>query len=217
MGRKAVHEHVSEILPWFVNESMGERERRQVLAHLKECAECRSDRDRLQALQTIMAEDDGSEAGAYEVPFRRLMGRISVAEANRRSVSAFERRRRLPVWMPWMGVAASLLVVVVFVGFLNPPAPKQVEYRTLSSNVESPGTSHRIALTFDQPIRADTLRAALIETNSNIVSGPDKNGTYIVDIRVPPTISDRAFIQSLRKIDGVKYAAFEGEPSNLAR
>lgn len=214
MGRRAVHEEVSEILPWFVNESLGVKERKLVMGHLAECAECRGERDRLQALQQMVAEDDGSEAREYEVPFRRLMARIVAAEASRGNARGVESRV-IPGWVPWVGIAASLLVAVTFVALLNPATPATGEYRTLTTTNDR-GIPHRIALTFEQPIQADTLRAALIETQSNIVSGPDKDGTYIVEIRVPATMTDSRFIQSLREIRGVKYAAFEGEPTDMA-
>jgi hypothetical protein len=217
MGRKAVHEEILEILPWFVNESLGEKERRRVLAHLQQCAECRSERDRLQALQQIVAEEDGSDTADYQVPFRRLMNRIAVTETNRTSMGELQRRARIPRWAPWVGVAATLVAALLFVGVLNPGRQGPEEYRTLSSTTEAPGVPRRIALTFEQPIKAETLRAALIETGSNIVSGPDRNGTYIVEIRVPPNTTDSRFIQSLREIKGVKYAALEGEATDMPR
>ncbi|HKI73794.1 MAG TPA: zf-HC2 domain-containing protein [Pseudomonadales bacterium] len=211
MGKKAVHEEVLEILPWFVNESLAGRERKLVLTHLTVCEECRSERDRLQALQQMVAEDVGGDIREYEAPLRRLMARINAAEANRASVRVIKRHKALPGWAPWMGIAASLFAVVTFVAMLNPIKPQSAEYRTLSNTTGNIGVPHRIALTFDQPIQADTLRAALIETQSNIVSGPDKRGTYIVEIRIPEGVSDARFLDSLRKIKGVRYAAFEGE------
>lgn len=216
MGRKSVHDDITQVLPWFVNGSLAEKARQGVIAHLTRCAECRQERDRLQRLQQMIAEEDGSDIGDYELPFRRLMNRIAVSEANRASVGELTPRRRLSVWVPYLGLAASIAVAVLFVALMNPAKKPPEEYRTLSSVSGVNGVPHRIALTFVKPIRAETLRAALIETHSDIVSGPDKNGTFIVEIRVPHDISDERFIESLRSINGVKYAAFDGKATDLA-
>lgn len=216
MGRRTVHEDVFAILPWFVNESLADKERQGVLAHLQDCPDCRLERDRLQALQQMVAEDDGTEVREQEWPFRRLMQRITVAERNRASTGEVKRRRRVPVYVPFVAVAASLVLAIALVAVLNRPKPGPEEYRTLSYPSGVQGVPHRIALTFEQPIQASTLRAALIETHSDIVSGPDKNGTYIVEIPVPPNMSDHRFIESLRRIKGVKNAAFEDKATHLS-
>lgn len=214
MGRKPTHEDILGILPWFVNESLGDRETQQVLVHLQDCEACRAERDRLQALQQMLIEDDeagqAQQSGDYQQAFQQLMTRIAVAEANRMSTREARASKRGFGWAPYVAVAASLVAVLVFVATLNPPPPSgEAQYRTLSNTTSQPGTLHRVALTFEQPIKAETLRAALIETHSNIVSGPDSNGTYIVEIRVPENMSDARFIQSIRNIDGVKYASFD--------
>lgn len=216
MGRKTVHEDIYEVLPWFVNESLAGKQRQVVMAHLRQCPECREERDRLQALQQVVIEDDGSTTTDYRPAFRRLMKRIAVAEANRESTSEVIGRRRMPAWVPYFAVAASLLLAIVFVGMMNPANKGPEEYRTLSNTSDLPGVPHRIALTFEQPLRAETIRAALIETHSDIVSGPDKHGTYIVNIKVPKNMSDSRFIASLRQIKGVRNAAFDGKAPSVA-
>jgi len=217
MGRKAVHEEIVELLPWFVNESLGEKESQRLLAHLQDCAECREERDRLQALQQMVVEDDGSETADYRVAFNKLMSRIAAAEDNRASTTEWRSHRRAAAWTLYLAAAACIVVAVGFVGVLNPPTPPQEDFRTLSAPPLVDGVPHRIALTFEQPIKAETLRSALIETRSNIVSGPSEDGTYIVEIRVPPEMPDARFIQSIREIDGVKYAVFAADTPRLGR
>lgn len=214
MGRTKVHEDVFAILPWFVNESLANKERQGVLTHLQECHSCRAERDRLQALQQMVTEDDGTEATDYRVPFHSLMRRIAVAEANRASTRDLRPGRRWST-LPWVAVAASLVLAIGLVAVLDSGKRGPEEYRTLTMDTGVQGVPHRIALTFDQPIKAETLRAALIETHSNLVSGPDRNGTYIVDIPVPKNMSDSQFIQSLRRINGVRNATFEAKAAQL--
>lgn len=215
MAKGTVHEEVGELLPWFVNDSLGEKEQQKVLTHLRECESCRLERDQLQQLQLVVADDVDAEGANYRFAFRKLMHRIDVAEANRASTIGFGRTSRLERNAPWLGVAASLLIALVFMVALNEPndGPEGADFRTLSDPaVRSEGVPSRLALTFEQPIRAETLRAALIETHSNIVSGPDSDGSYVVEVSVPTEMTDDQFIRSIRDIEGVKYAAFE-QPS----
>ena len=39
----AEHQEVSALLPWYVNDTLGERERVRVNAHIGECVACRDD------------------------------------------------------------------------------------------------------------------------------------------------------------------------------
>jgi hypothetical protein len=84
--------------------------------------------------------------------------------------------------------------------------PETAEFRTLTSQAEMPGVSRQIALTFEQPIQAQTMRKALIETNSNIISGPDEEGTYLVEVIVPPEMQTGEFMQWMSEIEGVQHA-----------
>ena len=70
------------------------------------------------------------------------------------------------------------------------------------------GEPARLALTLTQPIGAQTMRQALVDTSSYIVSGPDQDGVYVVDVQVPEQLSERQFINLIRKIDGVENATF---------
>ncbi|MEX0943908.1 MAG: zf-HC2 domain-containing protein [Pseudomonadales bacterium] len=235
MGKRSAHKEVREVLPWFVNESLGEKEKQRVLVHLRECPECRAERDELQAIQQVVAEDDGTGETNYRAAFRKLMGRIETAEANRASTHDFEPGGGSSGWRLPLGVAACLLVAVLIGPGSNPLPDSRnltpgepgnvagtgigrdgtdaVGFRTLSEpSAVVTGVPHRIALTFAQPVMAKTLRSALIETKSNIVSGPDADGRYIVEVTVPAHMTDLEFINSMRAIDGVQYAAFYDTP-----
>ena len=57
MGKKSDHDNVLALLPWFVNESLSDRERDLVQVHLAECAECRIARDHQQSIMEMISED----------------------------------------------------------------------------------------------------------------------------------------------------------------
>lgn len=219
MGKNSVHDDVLELLPWFVNESLGERERQRVLAHLRDCPECRRERDELQALGQIVGEDDGSADADYRFAFRKLMRRIEAAEANRESTREFGRQSRWKMVAPWFGAAASVLVAVLLVAVMNgEDRVAKDEFRTLFApkSGQAEGIPHRVELTFEQPVAPETLRRALIEARSTIVSGPDELGAYVVEVEVPAHLTDTQFLNSLEAIEGVRYANFAVEVDNVA-
>jgi anti-sigma factor RsiW len=214
MDKKAVHEEILELLPWFINESLGDKERDLVMVHLRECAECRKERDKLQTIESFVKSNEVAVPD-YKFSYQRLRSRIDEAERNRESISGWDGGFGRRKWVPYAGIAASLAFVVTLVGSFSPatdstdyilPAESADEYRTLTTQTVEVGSKHRVALTFLQPIQAQTMREALIETNSNLVSGPDEEGTYIVEVNVPLDMSSEDLLRSMREIEGVEYA-----------
>ncbi len=218
MVKKAGHEEILELLPWFINESLGNRERDLVMVHLRECPECRTERDQLQTIESFV------KTGAVAIPnyrfsYHRLRSRINEAERNRESIAGWDSGLASRKWIPFAGIAASLAFVVAVIGSFQSSiegsgvTQTADEYHTLTSQTLEHGSKHQVALTFIQPIQAQTMRKALIETRSNIISGPDEAGTYIVEVNVPPEMSSEDFLESMRRIDGVKYARLKPRPS----
>jgi hypothetical protein len=210
MVKKAVHEEILELLPWFINESLGEKERDRVMVHLRECPECRKERDHFQTIEAFVNESE-VVIPDYQFSYHKLAARIEGAERNRESSAAIESRAGARSWIPLMGIAASLMLAIALVGSLGTPlgfesTPETAEFRTLTSQAEMSGVARQIALTFVQPIQAQTMRKALIETNSNIISGPDEEGTYLVEVIVPPEMQTGEFMQWMSEIEGVQHA-----------
>ena len=214
MDKKAVHEEILELLPWLINESLGDKERDLVMIHLMECAECREERDKLQTIESFVKSSEVAVPD-YKFSYQLLRSRIEEAERNRESISGWDGGFGRQKWIPFAGIAASLAFVVAVAGSFfaetesidGSVGPETAsEYRTLTTPTVGQGSKHRVALTFLQPIQAKTMRKALIETDSNLVSGPDEEGTYIVEVNVPLHMNSEDFLRSMRKIEGVEYA-----------
>lgn len=260
MSRNNVHEEIIELLPWLVNESLSAKEQLRVTSHLKGCEICRKERDNLQRLQAVVAEDDSVQSD-YHIAFRKLETRISIAEANRSSVIDIPSAQgsaskqvsniRMRRWFSGLGIAASLIVGFLLgsgaenmgadaenlsaqnlsqttpgiftAGNVMQDAATHVHvspsnlvsnnerFVTLASgNIDdSNGVLHRVYLSFNPSVQAEAKRAALIETRSQIVSGPDKLGTYTVNMSIPVEQTDAEFINSIRQINGVQYADYK--------
>ncbi len=214
MGKKAGHEAILELLPWFINETLGEKERDLVLGHLRDCQECRLERDRLQNFEHFVRDSDVAIPD-HRFAYTKLQARIETAEQNRASTEGLalpvqSTNHRGSNFFPVVGIAASIALVLAFVGLVVPSGNAPVtnpEFTTLTTGpVSIEGTAQRVALTFQQPIQAATMRKALIETHSNIVSGPDADGTYLVEVQVPFNTSVEEYLRSIREIEGVQYA-----------
>lgn len=210
MGKNPRHVDVQALLPWLINDTLGDRERKKVLRHLRECRECREERDRLQCLEHEILSAADAELPDYRFPYRKLIARIDAAErqtdmpeANRGG--AFRRS-----WFSMMGAAATLVLGVLFVASTQPPSvnTEDQEFQGLTMpSTESEGRERRIALTFEEGVPSSTVRAALIEARSKLIQGPDETGTYVVAVRVARDMSDAEIIESIRAIRGVKHVA----------
>lgn len=208
MNKKKHHEHTLEVLPWFVNDSLDQKEREQVLKHLAQCEGCRQERDRLIELQKMIREGEVVD-GDVEFSFRRTLKRIEEAERNRESVADVQNRHDKRRLFAATALAAGLSVFLIGAAILAGDPPQVSEYQTLTS--DQPGVSgagRQMEIGFVDPIPAVTLRQALIETGSNIVSGPDENGVYLVEVEVPGELSQEMFLRRIQGIEGVKHAAF---------
>lgn len=209
IGKKD-HEEVDALLPWFVNGSLSARQERRVLSHLRDCADCRVERDRLQDLQQFVLEEDEAETGDYRFAFRKLMSRIDAHEAN---VESARDVRPVRGWQAgYFAVAACLVASLAFVIALNPSSSTLPEdgFETLTTPPPSTAASpRRISLTFEEKASSDMVRTALIESRSSIIAGPDETGTYTVEIEVPESVAPEEFLGRLGQIEGVRFAAFE--------
>lgn len=203
------HSQIQELLPWYVNETLSGKDKDLVLRHLGDCKACQEERDRLYKLQTVIQES-GSVQPGYQLSYRRVLKRIEESERNKESTREIEPTPAVRRIVP-LGIAASLVAVLLAgAAWLGSDSglPKGDEYQTLSSDLPGKGVSLILELGFTNPIPAATMRQALIETHSNIISGPDDQGNYLVEVRVPDTMTDAQYLAQIREIDGVEHANY---------
>lgn len=209
MSRERDHKETRELLPWYVNDTLNGSDSDLVLRHLADCKECQDERDRLYELQQLIRETDSAVPG-YELSLRRTLKRIGESERNKESTRDVEFTPTLKRLLP-VGIAASVIsLMVAGAAWFNVDrsTPVATQYETLSSDQPANGMPHQLELGFHNPIPAMTMRQALIETNSNIISGPDENGNYLVEVVVPNNMTDIEYLARIREIDGVVHARF---------
>ena len=222
--KQTLHDEVLELLPWFVNSTLEEKERVKVMTHLGDCPTCQKERDRLQQLQALVQQENADSTGDYKPSFEKLMDRIDASESelsvvkegsveNPGLAQVVAVKRRVHSMLPY-AVAASLFVAVGLV-LMNQPEPAEtlnVPATTLPSLDPTGGSDNmsqvnqRLMLTFEDQIDSEMLRAAFVSTGAYIVSGPDAEGRYIVEVMANPGQDSDQLIHSMVEVEGVKYA-----------
>ena len=183
------HQAISEIIPWFVNGTLGELERQRVDAHLRTCAVCRDELLQEQRVYHAMA----AEAGIEYIPassLKRLQAKLDAlgAPAAPRDVpAAAAARAEQPArrWLPWQRrVAASIALVAVILGLttLNQwgrfRAPEfSPAYHTVTTS-ETRAPDEVIRAVFSPSITLVELQTILDEAQLRIVAGPTEAGVY---------------------------------------
>jgi hypothetical protein len=183
------HQAISQMIPWFVNGTLGELERERVDAHLLTCAVCRDDLLQEQRVYQAMA---GERSVEYmpAASLKRLRAKLdgvcgAAASGELAPVSAVQIERTTGRWKPWeRRIAASIAVAAVVLGLLtmNQWARFRAhefspDYRTVTtSQTRAPDESIRAV--FSPSITLVELQAILDEAQLRIVAGPTEAGVY---------------------------------------
>jgi hypothetical protein len=80
------HRTISELLPWYVNDSLTLEERTAVESEIDGCAECAADVEELTSLRDYMLEKDAAVDGPSETLLAKTLARISREEHAPRSI-----------------------------------------------------------------------------------------------------------------------------------
>ena len=204
----AEHHEVSALLPWYVNETLQERDRRRVDAHVVVCAGCRADL----AAQLRICEAIAAQPAIDYMPvasLKRLMARLDVqAESAGTPPPPQEQATNRPAWRGWM--AASIAAVAVAVALLvgNHWAQlvarlNQPNYRTVTSSAPRP-QGEVIRAVFSPTITLVELQTLLDEAQLRIISGPTEAGVY--SLASNSTLTVRASLALLRQHSTVRFA-----------
>jgi hypothetical protein len=176
-----VHPDISALIPWYVNGTIGERERRRVDAHLAEGAHCH---DKLNREQWVYRSMTAETAVEYmpAVSLNRLQARLDGIGVEDAHAAAKPRRR----FMPWQGLmAASVAVIAVALSFLA--TDRWLQYRARAAAAPAYYTvttavprapDEAIRAVFSPTITLSDLQSILDEAQLRIVSGPTEAGVY---------------------------------------
>jgi hypothetical protein len=204
----AEHHEVSALLPWYVNETLGEVDRQRADAHLGICTACRED---LAAQRRICEAIDAQPAIDYMpvASLKRLQARLdSLAESHPTIAPVKEQpTQRLP-WRGWMAASLAAMAVAVALLATNRWVPlearlTQPKYRTVTNSAPRP-QGEVIRAVFAPSVTLVELQTILDEAQLRIVSGPTEAGVY--SLASNSTLTVRASLALLRQHSTVRFA-----------
>lgn len=208
-----VHQRVWELLPWYVNGSLAERERERVETHLAACLRCQEEERVSRHMAGAMARGGETAPAPHPVQLQRMLARIEESEREERE-SAGRWRLLAPLRSlvratprPLRGaLVAQAAVILLLIGFLawslaRPGAANlQPVYRTLSNPDAAPVPTVRLRVMFSPRATEKEIRELLHGIHGEITAGPSPSGAYTVEV---PAASDPA---------GVVLARLRSEP-----
>jgi len=206
------HRAVSALIPWYVNGTLGERDRQRVEAHLELCAHCQGDVAQERRVHEGMTADTAIEF-MPAASLKRLQARIEELDTRASAGAQAERpdtvksvRRPLP----WLGLmAASIAVMAVALSVLI--ADRWLQYR-----VRGPGDYYTVTTSapraagetiravFVPSITLVELQAILDEAQLRIIAGPSEAGVY--SLAATSTRPASSSLSLLRAHSNVRFA-----------
>jgi hypothetical protein len=168
----SVHAEADRLLPWYVNDTLDDDERRQVEQHLAECLHCQQEVAWLRGIReefATQAEQDDVSPKMHHL-HRRMERRRRAAPTS----LVWQRRERRLAWLVALQAAVILGLGISLLG--QPHMP----YRTLSA----PGDKGALlVVVFNTQAREAQMRELVRESGARIVGGPTAQGAYV--LRVP--------------------------------
>ncbi len=211
------HEEISELIPWYVNGTIGAIDRERLDAHFLTCVGCRDEMLEERRICQAMSADSGVEFMST-TSFKRLQARIEQGEgppvsAPMAMVSRFPRRapaRGVPRKAPRRHlIAASIAVLALVIILVSAERLYRLRGQGLPSyhTVTSPVTripNEVIRAVFSPSITLVELQAILDEAQLRIVSGPTEAGVYSLAANTDRPVN--ASLALLRRHSTVRFA-----------
>lgn len=191
------HEEAIEMLPWLVNNSLGESERGAVQAHAESCIVCRRELAELEALQQSI------QTVAVEAPapdMRRINARIDAQlQHESRARDALTALRGFFA-SPWRAAFAAQSLALVAVAALWLQADTdEPQFRTLTTP-DTLTAGNYLRVVFDPDLEPAAIDALLADAGLGVVAGPTERG--VVTLRFADTAAedDRSVVtEALRR------------------
>ena len=167
------HRIAQELMPWFINGSLGSAEAASVSGHLARCSRCQVDAAAQADLRAVAAEVE--PGGDVERGWARLRNRIEAVPHPSAAGSAPQRRPGSKQWLAW-AVALQAVVVLALALLLVPL--RDDRYRALGAGT-APAEANAVAV-FRGDATNQQMRGALHAVGARIVGGPTVTGAYLL-------------------------------------
>jgi hypothetical protein len=217
----AEHQEISELIPWYVNGTIGALDRQKLDAHFLTCAACRGEMLEERRMYAAMSADSGIEY-MPSASFKRLQARIEQGESAPNSAPGAPGSRLARTPEPSVHrrmprrylIAASIAVAILAISLVSTdkwyrlrgrglPSP----YQTVTTSVPRP-PNEVIRAVFSPTITLVELQAILDEAQLRIVSGPTEAGVYSLAANTDRPVNSSLAL--LRRHSAVRFAESTG-------
>ena len=208
----AAHRRAWDLIPWVVNGSASDEERRTVEQHLADCADCREEYEFQSRLRGAIsrpprpdgAADDAAASASLQRLWQRIDGEEQPAPARLRRAGggSFARGLLLAVLIEAVGIAALSAALWT----RDVPRGAAPLYQTLSAPAEgTPRASIRAVLA--PTLTLGELQALLGQAQLQIVAGPSEAGVYsLAPLSQQAAPATQTALAQLRAHPGVRFA-----------
>lgn len=195
------HDDVFELLPWWVNETLGPTEAAAVQAHVKLCPACQREVTAQRRVAGAVRRDRSNLDHAPQASFEKLWSRMQELERDvpRAGVDAAPAEGAVPVEIVkptqrprvnfdrWRLAAALVLAFsagTLSTNYLRPgPVTLAPLYRTATTPEPTPVTGEpRVRVVFDGATTVDELARIVRTAGLTVVAGPGDAGVYTLSV-----------------------------------
>ena len=221
------HRQIQLLLPWYVNHSLEQNERKQVENHLRSCILCRRELVVLRKLAEDVNQSSVLDVAA-EASFARLRGKLQAAEPDRSfinqqnpdwlkksanatsglSVHTTNKARRLLRFSgragKYVAIAASMLLAMIPVVMQYGRSSGTTDYYTLSDAKPESPTGTQLRIVFSKSLPSAEINLLLEKIHGQLVEGPNSVGAYTARLSTGKDNQDlTAAVAFLRKQQNV--------------
>jgi hypothetical protein len=172
MSSQPIHKssHPEKLLPWYVNRTLSESEKKTVETHLFSCNRCQKEVALLEKMRMEVQNTPVSSPGEFGL--HRLLKDIRQDKARQ------QKQKRVPSWLGTALAIAASFIIILQAGLL-------MDMWVHSPAVEPLGES-TIGITLQVSFASTTteadIRKMLLEINGTFIGGPGQLGIYRIQL-----------------------------------
>ena len=188
------HLAILELVPWYVNGTLGEREMDQVSTHVESCASCLQAIDQeVTMAQCLRATPAGLEKLLEQQPqaFARLQESLPSSSSQQGS------------W--YRPAIAATFVAVALTSFFIGRASLDHTYELLTNTASYDG--YVLQLIFHPQTNEQDIRHLLTDTGGDLLGNPSPKGVYRISL--PPDIDAQVYVLRIKEHPAVRWAELE--------
>ena len=170
--------HPDELLPWLVNHTLSESERREVEDHVQSCTRCQKEVAFLQSMRAHAKEIPSQSPGEFGL--NRFLKEVKKDKIEVEQLQTLQRTVR---WRTSVAIAASLIIFVqagllIDTWFLSKPMVPL-------SGPQEQGIV--LQVTFTPTATESEIRQSVGAVNGTFIGGPGQLGVYRIRLNIQPT------------------------------